>query len=91
MTKAELISEVARKTGLPRKDVGLVINAVLEALKEAFFRKERVELRGFGVFMTKTRKPRVGRNPRTKRSGYRQGRLSSLSPQRSSKRTCNPI
>ncbi|RKY99539.1 MAG: hypothetical protein DRQ10_06015 [Candidatus Hydrothermota bacterium] len=66
MTKAELISEVARKTGLPRKDVGLVINAVLEALKEAFFRKERVELRGFGVFMTKTRKPRVGRNPRTK-------------------------
>ncbi len=66
MTKAELISDVARKTGLPRKDVALVVNAVLESLREAFFRKERIELRGFGVFVTKKRKPRVGRNPRTK-------------------------
>ncbi len=66
MTKAELISDVARKTGLPRKDVALVVNAVLESLKEAFFRKERIELRGFGVFVTKNRRPRVGRNPRTK-------------------------
>ncbi len=66
MTKAELISDVARKTGLPRKDVAVVVNAVLESLREAFFRKERIELRGFGVFVTKKRRPRVGRNPRTK-------------------------
>ncbi len=66
MTKADLIAEVASRTGLPKKEVAEVVNALFASLKEAFARKERVELRGFGIFMTKERKPRIGRNPKTK-------------------------
>jgi len=66
MTKAELVSDVARKTGFTKKEVGRVISTTMEVLREAFERKEKVELRGFGVFEVKRRKARMGRNPRTK-------------------------
>ncbi len=67
MTKAELVSDVARRTGLTKKEVALVINEALEVMKEALVqRKERIELRGFGVFEVRKRKRRVARNPRTK-------------------------
>jgi len=66
MTKADLIQEVTERTGLPKRDVAAVVNALFESLKSAFFRKERIELRGFGIFTTKNRKPRIGRNPKTK-------------------------
>lgn len=66
MTKADLIQEVTERTGLPKRDVAVVVNALFESLKSAFLRKERVELRGFGIFTTKNRKPRIGRNPKTK-------------------------
>ncbi|HDM89971.1 MAG: integration host factor subunit beta [Candidatus Hydrothermae bacterium] len=66
MTKADLIADIANRTGLPKKEVAEVVNALFASLKEAFARKERVELRGFGIFTTKVRKPRVGRNPKTR-------------------------
>jgi DNA-binding protein HU-beta len=65
MTKADLVVEVVRKTGLSKKDAAKAVNALFESLKEAFLREERVEIRGFGIFATKNRKPRVGRNPKT--------------------------
>lgn len=66
MTKAELVSDVARRTGLTKKEVALVVNEALEVMKEALVRKERIELRGFGVFEVRKRKKRLARNPRTK-------------------------
>jgi len=66
MTKADLIHEITERTGLPKRDVAAVVNALFDSLKAAFLRKERVELRGFGIFTTKNRKPRIGRNPKTK-------------------------
>jgi len=68
MNKAELISDVARKTGLTKRDVAQVITTVLAVLGEAFERRERVELRGFGVFDVKKRGPRKARNPQTQES-----------------------
>ncbi len=65
MTKAELVGDVARRTGLTRKEVALVINEALEVMKEALINKERIELRGFGVFEVRKRKGRLARNPRT--------------------------
>jgi len=65
MTKADLIGEVVRKTGLSKRDASAAVNALFDSLKEAFYREERVEIRGFGIFTTKNRKPRVGRNPKT--------------------------
>jgi len=65
MTKADLVGEVVRKTGLSKKDAAAAVNALFDSLKEAFYREERIEIRGFGIFATKNRKPRVGRNPKT--------------------------
>ena len=66
MTKADLVNDIVRRTEIPKRDVAIVVDTFLQSLKDAFKRKDRIELRGFGVFMTKSRKPRIGRNPRTK-------------------------
>lgn len=64
MNKAELISAVADKSGLARKDADLAVNAVIECIEEALEAGEKVQLIGFGVFETRDRKERQGRNPR---------------------------
>ncbi|MEO0199271.1 MAG: HU family DNA-binding protein [candidate division WOR-3 bacterium] len=66
MRKQDIVDEIYQQTGLPKKDVQLIVNLFLDSLKRAFLREERVELRGFGVFDIKLRKSRVGRNPKTK-------------------------
>lgn len=66
MRKQDIVDEIYQQTGLPKKDIQLVVNLFLDSLKRAFLREERVELRGFGVFDIKLRKSRVGRNPKTR-------------------------
>ncbi len=65
MTKADIVAGIAEQTGIPKKEVAVVVNAFLATLREAFLNHERVELRGFGVFTIKNRKRRIGRNPKT--------------------------
>ncbi|HHF53104.1 MAG TPA: integration host factor subunit beta, partial [candidate division WOR-3 bacterium] len=66
MRKQDIVDKIYEETGLPKKDIMIVVNSFLETMKEAFKSEERIELRGFGVFEVKRRKPRIGRNPRTK-------------------------
>ncbi|MCD6132073.1 MAG: integration host factor subunit beta [Candidatus Hydrothermota bacterium] len=66
MRKQDIVDKIYEETGLPKKDIMIVVNSFLETMKEAFKAEERIELRGFGVFEVKRRKPRIGRNPRTK-------------------------
>lgn len=66
MTKSELISVVAEKTELTKKDSEKAVNAVLDAVTEALAEGERVSLVGFGSFEVKDRAARRGINPRTK-------------------------
>ena len=63
MNKAELILQVAEKTGFKKKDAELALDAVLLSVEEALARGETVRLVGFGTFETKERKARQGRNP----------------------------
>ncbi|MCS7232719.1 MAG: HU family DNA-binding protein [Synergistetes bacterium] len=65
MTKAELVREVAEKTGMTKKDTALVVNALFEAVMDALSKGEKVQIAGFGIFEVKERAERVGRNPRT--------------------------
>ncbi len=65
MTKKDLVLKVADTTGIKQVVVKEVIQKTLETILEAFWRGEKVELRNFGVFKVKTRKPRIGRNPKT--------------------------
>ena len=66
MTKTELISAVAGKTGLTKKDSDLAVTAMIDAITEALVSGDKVSLVGFGTFEVKTRAARQGINPRTK-------------------------
>jgi len=65
LTKAELVRQVAEKTGMTKKDTALVVNTVFETIMDALTKGEKVQIAGFGVFEVKQRAERVGRNPRT--------------------------
>ena len=65
MTKADLVEQVAEKTGLTRTDVAATVDAFLDAVKKALESGSNIEIRGFGTFKIKPRKARKARNPRT--------------------------
>ena len=66
MNKAELISAVAEKAGMSKKDSEKAINAAFESITEALVAGEKAQLVGFGAFEVKERGARVCRNPKTK-------------------------
>ncbi len=55
MTKAEIVNEVAKSTGIEKIAVQSVIEAFMETVKGSIIRKEPVYLRGFGSFIIKHR------------------------------------
>ncbi len=65
MNKSELISVVAEKSGMTKKDTEKVVNAVFESITDALTKGEKVQLIGFGTFDLRKRKEREGRNPAT--------------------------
>jgi len=65
MNRLELVAEVAQSTGLTKKDVVAVVDALVETIKETVADGEQVQLVGFGTFSAKTRAAREGRNPAT--------------------------
>lgn len=65
MIKNDIVNYVADKTGVPKMKAEEAVEALFDAMKDALARGERIELRGFGVFVVKPRKRGVGRNPRT--------------------------
>ena len=65
MNKAELITSVAEKSGLSKKDSELAINAVFECITESLKAGDKVSLVGFGIFDVKERAERMCKNPRT--------------------------
>ena len=62
MTKAEIVTEIANKTGIEKKDVLNTIEAFMEAVKESLTQEENVYLRGFGSFIVKKRAQKTARN-----------------------------
>ena len=65
MIKLDIVNRVAERTGVPKMKAEQAVDALFHSMKEALARGERIELRGFGVFVVKPRKRGVGRNPRT--------------------------
>ncbi|NLW43709.1 MAG: HU family DNA-binding protein [Syntrophomonadaceae bacterium] len=65
MNKAELISDVAARSSMTKKDVEKVVSALFSSIEESLKRQEKVQLVGFGTFEVRDRKPRTGRNPQT--------------------------
>lgn len=65
MNKAELVTVIAEKTGVMKKDAEAVITVALDAIAGALQEGDDVRLVGFGTFGVKKRAPRTGKNPRT--------------------------
>ena len=65
MTKKEIVMKIAEETGLKQIDVKVAVQKTLDHITNALAAGKTVELRNFGVFKVKTRKPRIGRNPKT--------------------------
>ena len=65
MTKAELITQVAEKSDLSKKDAEKAISAVVSSITEALTNGEKVQLVGFGTFEVRDRKEKESKNPRT--------------------------
>ena len=66
MNKVELVASVAEKAALSKKDAEKAVAAVLESVKEALAKGDKVQLVGFGTFEVRARDARTGRNPLTK-------------------------
>ena len=66
MNKAELVSRMAEKSELTKKEAEMALNALMESIQEALVSGDKVQLVGFGTFETRERAAREGRNPRTK-------------------------
>lgn len=62
MRKSDLINNISDKTGIPKVDVLVTLEAMFKEVKESLGRGEHIYIRGFGSFITKKRAAKVGRN-----------------------------
>jgi len=62
MTKAEIVSNIADKSGIEKADVLATVEAFMEEVKDSLEKGDNVYLRGFGSFIIKTRAEKTGRN-----------------------------
>ncbi len=62
MTKAEVISEISEKTGIPKEDVSVTVEAFFSIVKNSMADGNNIYIRGFGSFINKKRKKKIARN-----------------------------
>ncbi len=67
MIKAEIVKKIADHLKVKDREALVVVDSTIEAMKKIVAEQGRLEIRDFGVFQTKTRKERVGRNPKDKK------------------------
>ncbi|NQT75395.1 MAG: integration host factor subunit beta [Candidatus Omnitrophica bacterium] len=65
MTKKDIVIRIASESGVKQIDVKKVVQMTFDIIVDVLAKGEKIELRNFGVFKTKSRKGRMGRNPRT--------------------------
>ena len=65
MTKADLIEEISRVVEMTRKDSEVIVEAIFDSIVRSLRDGDKIEIRGFGSFRTRERRPRIGRNPKT--------------------------
>ncbi len=65
MTKADLVDRVTALGDLTRRDGEIIVDTLFESVIGALKAGDKIEIRGFGSFRTRQRRPRVGRNPKT--------------------------
>jgi nucleoid DNA-binding protein len=67
MNKSDLVRSVAHELNLPVQKANIYVDTFFDVLSEGLCRQHRAELRGFGTFILRRRKPRQGVDPRTRK------------------------
>jgi integration host factor subunit alpha len=65
VTKADIIESVYEKVGFSKKEAAEIVEMVFDTIKETLERGEKIKISGFGNFIVRDKKSRVGRNPQT--------------------------
>ena len=65
MTKADLVEEIASRTGVSKNHTALIVDDLLDAVCRALSEGNHLEIRGFGTFKVRERRARRARNPRS--------------------------
>lgn len=65
MTKAEIVEAIYEKIGFSKKESAEIVEMVFDTIKETLEKGERIKISGFGNFLVRQKRPRIGRNPQT--------------------------
>ena len=65
MTKADIIEKVYQKIGFSKKEASELVEMVFGELKDVLCNGEKIKISGFGNFVVREKKERIGRNPQT--------------------------
>lgn len=65
MTKAEIVEQIYEKIGFSKKESADIVEMVFDTIKETLSKGEKIKISGFGNFVVRQKRPRVGRNPQT--------------------------
>src|ERR1700735_840544 len=65
MTKADLVEELTQLGDLTRREGEMIVDTIFDSVIHALKSGDKIEIRGFGSFRIRQRKPRIGRNPKT--------------------------
>ncbi|GLT19584.1 transcriptional regulator [Vibrio zhanjiangensis] len=91
MNKSSLIDAVAKHANLTKKQAGMAIESMTEAISHALANGDEVTLVGFGSFKTTHRAARAGRNPKTGETlEIKASTVPAFKPGKALKDACNP-
>ncbi|PIU58289.1 MAG: integration host factor subunit alpha [Deltaproteobacteria bacterium CG07_land_8_20_14_0_80_38_7] len=65
MTKADIIEQIYEKVGFSKKESSEIVELIFDSIKDTLKRGEKIKISGFGNFVVRQKRPRVGRNPQT--------------------------
>ena len=65
MTKAEIVEAIYEKIGFSKKESAEIVELVFDTIKDTLEKGERIKISGFGNFLVRQKRPRIGRNPQT--------------------------
>jgi len=65
MTRAEVIEDVSRVVEMSHRDSEIIVETIFDSIVKSLKAGDKIEIRGFGSFRTRQRKPRIARNPKT--------------------------
>lgn len=65
MTKADIVEAIYEKIGFSKKESSEIVELVFDTIKETLEKGEKIKVSGFGNFVIRSKRPRIGRNPQT--------------------------